>query len=222
VRGPDERKQRLLDQFAQVAKALANPKRLMLLDVLSQGERSVEALARATGLGTTTASAHLQGLRRGGLVTARRAGVRTYYRLAGDEVARLYVILRDVARAHLATAEREISEYLGEGDVEEVSRDELLGRVREGRSVVLDVRPAEEYALGHIAEAISIPVDELDERLGELPEGVEVIAYCRGAYCVFAHDAVCFLRTRGRNAHKLEGGMLEWRLAGMPIIIGDE
>lgn len=221
-REPDARKEVLLEQFVQVAKALANAKRLMLVDVLAQGERSVEALARATGLGTTTASSHLQALRNGGFVTARREGTRTYYRLSGDDVVRLYAILRDVARVHLAEAERAAVDYLGTDEAEQVSREELLDRLGAGDAVVLDVRPAEEFALGHIAGAISIPIDELGERLAELPEDVEVIAYCRGAYCVFAHEAVRLLRSHGLIVFKLEDGMLEWRLAGMPVDTGEE
>lgn len=218
--GHDHYKEALHDKFAQVAKALGNAKRLLLVDVLTQGERTVESLSRATGLGMTTTSAHLQALRHGGVVRTRREGTRTYYRLSGENVARLYIVLRDVARAHLAEVERAVVEYLGSDDTEHVARDELLRRVRAGEVIVLDVRPAEEYNAGHIEAAVSIPIDELHERLTELPGDVEVVVYCRGAYCAFANEAVRLLRARGIATRRLEDGMLEWRLAGLPVAAG--
>lgn len=218
--GHNESREVLLDQFAHVARALGNAKRLLLVDVLSQGERSVEALARATSLGVTTTSVHLQALRQGGIVATRRAGTRVYYRLSSEDVARLYVSLHEVARVHLAGADRAIGDYLGHDDVEYVSREELLERMRTGSVLVLDVRPPEEFGAGHIDGAVSIPVDELRERLAEIPPGAEVVVYCRGRYCVYAHDAVRLLRDQGVAARRLEDGMLEWRLADLPVAVG--
>jgi len=217
--GDPARKAELFDQVARVGKALGSGKRLELLDLLAQGERSVEALARAAGLGLTTASAHLQTLKQAGLVATRRDGTRIHYRLAGPDIADLCVRLRDVAAAHLADVAAHLQAYLGSGaDVDEVvDRAELLRRAQAGDVVVLDVRPVEEYAAGHIPGAVSIPVDQLADRIADLPDGVEVVAYCRGRFCVFAHDAVRLLTARGREARRLEDGMLEWRLAGLPV-----
>ncbi|GAA4929185.1 ArsR/SmtB family transcription factor [Streptomyces coeruleoprunus] len=219
---PDgEPKARLYEAFAATGKALANGKRLELLDLLAQGERSVDALARAARLNLTTASAHLQSLKQAGLVATRRDGVRVHYRLAGDDVARLFALLRKVAEAHQTAVEPARAAYLGayaeSGDSGTVTRDELLARVEAGEVVVLDVRPAEEYAAGHIPGAISIPVDELAARVEELPEGVEVVAYCRGEYCTMARDAVRTLDESGRRAVRLVDGLLEWRLAALPV-----
>ena len=214
--GDSQTKDRLFEQFAAVAKALANPKRLELLDLLAQGERSVEALAATAGLGLTTTSANLQTLRHAGLVTTRREKTRVIYALAGRDVAALYADLRTVAQAYRAETEPARVAYLG-GDVEEVSAEEVLRRAEAGDVVVLDVRPTEEYAAGHVPGAVSVPVGELAARLAELPADTEVVAYCRGAYCVFAHDAVRLLREHGRNARKLVGGMLEWQLGGHPV-----
>ncbi|CAL9343650.1 hypothetical protein SUDANB106_00326 [Streptomyces sp. enrichment culture] len=213
-------KARLYDAFAATGKALASGKRLELLDLLAQGERTVDALAKAAGLNLTTASAHLQTLKQAGLVATRREGVRIHYRLAGDDVARLFALLREVAQTHQAAVEPARTAYLGEEAGREVAREELLARVGSGDVVVLDVRPAQEYAAGHIPGAISIPVDELAERVGELPDGVEVVAYCRGEYCVMAHDAVRLLVEQGRKAIRLSDGMLEWRLADLPVATG--
>jgi len=214
--GDRQTKDRLFEQFAAVGKALANPKRLELLDLLAQGERSVEALAATAGLGLTTTSANLQTLRHAGLVTTRREKTRVIYALAGRDVAALYADLRTVAQAHRAETEPARVAYLG-GDVEEVPAEEVLRRAEAGDVVILDVRPTEEYAAGHIPEAVSVPVGELAARLAELPADREVVAYCRGAYCVFAHDAVRLLREHGRPARKLVGGMLEWQLGGHPV-----
>lgn len=215
--GDRQAKDRLFEQFAQVGKALANPKRLELLDLLAQGPRSVEALAAAAGLGVTTCSANLQTLRQAGLVTGRRDRTRVVYSLAGPDVAALYAGLRSVAQVHRAETDRARRAYLGADDVDELAREELLRRVRAGDVVVLDVRPAEEYAAAHIPGAVSVPVEELPARLAELPADVEVVAYCRGAYCVLAHEAVRLLRGHGRAARRLAEGMLEWRLAGLPV-----
>ena len=215
-------KSELFEQFARVAKALAAPRRLELLDLLAQGERSVDGLARAAGIGMSTASMHLQSLRQAGLVRTRREGTSVHYRLAGDDVAGLYAQVRDVALAHLADADRARVAFLGDdtAPAESVPREELLRRSRQGEVVVLDVRPRHEYVSGHIPGAVSVPVDELEQRLTELPPDVDVVAYCRGAYCVLAYDAVRLLTSRGRSARRLREGMFEWRLAGMPVQTG--
>jgi len=213
------RKEALFDQFARVAKAMASPKRIELLDVLSQGERSVEALAQTTGLKLTTTSAHLQSLRHGGLVATRKQGTRIYYRLAGDDIARLYVSLRTVAVRHIAETERAAREFLGEDEVEAVGREELLDRVRSGSVVLIDVRPAEEFAAGHINGAVSLPLDEVCDWVKDLPLGTEIVAYCRGEYCVLAYDAVRLLRGRGLPARRMKGGMLEWMIEGRPTAV---
>ncbi|HLX47215.1 MAG TPA: metalloregulator ArsR/SmtB family transcription factor [Streptosporangiaceae bacterium] len=210
-------KDALFDQLARVGKALANPKRLQIIDVLAQGERTVESLAQATALKLTTASAHLQTLRAGGLVRGRRDGARIYYRLAAGDVARLYVMLRDVAMMYLAETERVAREFLGEDEVEAISRDDLLDGLRNGELVLLDVRPATEFTAAHIEGAIGIPLDELCQRLSELPADLEVVAYCRGEYCVLAYAAVRLLRSNGWRARRLNGGMLEWSLENRPV-----
>ncbi|MPZ61973.1 MAG: metalloregulator ArsR/SmtB family transcription factor [Propionibacteriales bacterium] len=214
--GDRDAKTALFDQFARVGKALGSGKRLELLDLLAQGERTVESLARTAGLGLTTASAHLQTLKRANLVTTRREGTKIHYRLAGPDVAALYALLRSVANEHLADVEAARTAYLG-SDIDQVTRDELLRRVRSGQVAMIDVRPREEYAAAHIPGAVSIPLDELPERLADIPADQEVVAYCRGAYCVLAHDAVRLLTAKGRPARRLADGMLEWRLADLPI-----
>ncbi|MHB1474471.1 MAG: ArsR/SmtB family transcription factor [Dermatophilaceae bacterium] len=216
-------KTELFEQYARVGKALSAPTRLDLLDLLAQGERTVDALAKAAGVGVSTASMHLQTLRAAGLVRTRKEGTSVHYRLSGDDVAGLYADLRDVALAHLADADRAAVAYLGGDDVgeaEDVPREELMRRARSGQVVVLDVRPHHEYASGHIPGAVSVPVEELEQRLAELPADIQVVAYCRGAYCVLAYDAVRLLTRHGRSAKRLREGMLEWRLAGMPIQSG--
>lgn len=214
--GDRDAKTALFEQFARVGKALGSGKRLELLDLLSQGERTVDGLARAAGLGLTTASAHLQTLKQANLVATRRAGTKIYYRLAGDDVAALYALVRTVASAHLPDVERARAAYLGP-DTDEVTREELLHRVRAGQATVIDVRPAEEYAAGHIPGAVSVPLDDLAHRLADIPMDQEIVAYCRGAYCVLAHDAVRLLAAHGRTARRLADGMLEWRLADLPV-----
>ncbi|MGI8312376.1 ArsR/SmtB family transcription factor [Saccharopolyspora hattusasensis] len=215
--GDRDAKTALFDQFARVGKALGSGKRLELLDLLAQGERTVEALARAAQLGMTTASAHLQTLKQANLVTTRRDGTKIYYRLAGTDVAALYALMRTVANAYLPDVEAARAAYLGPDDAEHVSREELLRRVRLGDVVVLDVRPREEYEAGHIPGAVSIPVEELADKLGEIPADQEIVAYCRGSYCVLAHDAVRLLAAHGRSARRLIDGMLEWQLAELPV-----
>jgi rhodanese-related sulfurtransferase/DNA-binding transcriptional ArsR family regulator len=218
--GDAGRKSELFEQLARVGKALGSGKRLELLDLLAQGPRSVADLAATAGLGLTTASAHLQTLRQAGLVATTRDGTTIRYRLADADVAALYAQLRTVAAAHLPDVDAARVRYLGTQDgedTEQVGREELLRRAQAGEVVVLDVRPAPEFAAGHIPGAVSIPIDELLERLAELPADAEVVAYCRGAYCVFAHDAVRLLTAHGRRAVRLTEGMLEWRLAGQPV-----
>ena len=206
----------LFDQFARVGKALSSGKRLELLDLLAQGERTVESLARASELGLTTASAHLQTLKAANLVITRREGTKVYYRLAGTDVAQLLALSRAVASTHLPDVEAATSAYLGP-ETEQVTRAELLERIQTGQVTVIDVRPREEYASGHIPAALSIPLDELADHLAELRDDHDIVAYCRGAYCVLAHEAVRLLTDHGHTAMRLADGMLEWRLADLPV-----
>lgn len=207
----------LYREFAAVGKALGNPGRLELLDLLAQGPRSVEELAATAGLGMSTCSAHLQTLRESGLVTARREGKRIYYSLTDDDVAELWDSLRRVAQRHRPHTEPARRAYLGPEDTEAVDTAELLRRLGAGETVVLDVRPAPEYAAGHLPGAVHIPLEQLAGRLAELPADREIVAYCRGRYCVLAHDAVRLLSTHGLSARRAVDGMLEWRLAGHPV-----
>lgn len=209
-------KSALFDQFARVGKALSSGKRLELLDLLAQGERTVDGLARACELGLSTTSAHLQTLKAANLVTTRREGTKVIYRLAGTDVAQLLALVRTVASAHLPDVEAAARAYLGQG-TEEVTRDELLDRIKTGQITVIDVRPREEYDAGHIPSAVSAPLDELAGYLAELPADRAIVAYCRGAYCVLAHEAVRLLIEQGYTAVRLSDGMLEWRLADLPV-----
>ena len=208
----------LYEQLARIGKVVVHPKRIELLDLLCQAERSVEALAEATGLKLTTTSAHLQVMRQARLVETRREGTRVYYRAAGEEVCRFVGALGDLARARLAEVDQ-ILRSLGTdaSGTERVSRTELLERARSGDVVVLDVRPVEEYAAGHIPGAVSLPLEHLEARLDELDPGLEVVAYCRGPLCLLAPEAVARLRARGRRARCLEEGLPEWRQAGLPV-----
>jgi rhodanese-related sulfurtransferase/DNA-binding transcriptional ArsR family regulator len=217
--GDRDHKTALFDQFARVGKALASGKRLELLDLLAQGERDVASLAAAADLGVTTASAHLQTLRQANLVTTRRDGTRIVYRLAGRDVADLFARLRGVARSRLPDVEAARVAYLGDDGGEPVTRDQLQRLAETTGVTVLDVRPAEEYAAGHIPGAVGIPLNELADRLAELPDDAQIVAYCRGAYCVLAHDAVRLLHAHGRDAARLADGMLEWRLADLPVTV---
>ncbi|CAL9368931.1 hypothetical protein SUDANB176_00824 [Streptomyces sp. enrichment culture] len=214
--GNSQLKAELYEQFARIGKAFGSGKRLELLDLIAQGERTVESLAKAAELGLTTASAHLQALKRAGVVTTRKEGTRVYYRLAGEDVAALYVLIRNVAQNHIAETERARAAYLGE-ETEAIGREELLARAKEGSVIVLDVRSHEEYLSGHIPGALSVPLEELGERLTALPSDRDIVAYCRGSYCVLAHEAVRLLRSQGRSAVRLEDGMLEWRVDGLPV-----
>lgn len=211
-------KNELHDAFAEVGKALANGHRIELLDLLAQGERSVEVLASRADISVALASAHLQALRRSGLVASRRDGNRVLYRLADDDVYALLASLRTVA-SRLGEAERAAQRFLGLPQ-EAVSRLELTARVRAGDAVVVDLRPADEFEAGHIAGALSIPLPELEARLAELPADVEVVAYCRGPYCAMSPQAVALLERAGRRARRLEDGYPEWRLAGLPVETG--
>ena len=218
-----EAKTALYEQFARIGKGLANPKRLELLDLLSQGERSVEALASVAGLGLSTASMHLQALKEAGLVASRREGTFIHYRLAGQDVGALFSMLREVATAHLAEVDRAAIRYLGENPhdlAEAVERSDLLQRVRAGEVVVLDVRPTLEYEAGHIPGAISVPLEQLENFLSRPMKEKDIVVYCRGAYCVLAYDAVRKLKMKGRRALRLQEGMLEWHLAGLPVESG--
>jgi rhodanese-related sulfurtransferase/DNA-binding transcriptional ArsR family regulator len=213
----------LYEQFALTGKAVANPKRVELLELLAQGARTVEALARATGMGVTNTSAHLQVLRRAGLVETNKQGTHVRYRLAGDDVAAFIVALRDLARDRLADVDRVVRDYFVARDsLQPLTRMELLERAGRGDVVILDVRPAEEFAAGHIPGALSIPLDRLDENFSRLPRRRPVVAYCRGPYCVLAPEAVARLRAHGFNARRLEDGMPEWRLAGLPVATGTD
>ncbi|HET8601814.1 MAG TPA: metalloregulator ArsR/SmtB family transcription factor [Segeticoccus sp.] len=208
----------LFDELAVVGKAFASAKRLEIIELLAQSPHSVEEISRATGQGMSTVSAHLQILRASRLVRTHREGTRVIYRLAGEDVAVLFARLGVTARTHSPDVEAALDAYLGSGgeDVQEVSREELLARLRTGEVTLLDVRPPEEFRAGHIPGALSMPLGDLAEHLSELPAG-DLVAYCRGAYCVLAHDAVTLLHTQGRPARRLEDGMLEWRLARLPI-----
>jgi len=213
-------KQAIFTEFAAVARALGHAHRLELLEHLGQGERSVDALADRVGLSIANASQHLQQLRRAGLVNNRRDGKFILYRLAEDGVVGLLASLRQVAERNLAEVDRIRRGYFAERDsLEPVTRAELLDRVGAGLVTVLDVRPEDEYLRGHLPGAANIPLAELEERLAELDPEREVIAYCRGAYCVFSFEAVAALRARGRSARRLEDGFPEWRAAGLPVSV---
>ncbi|MCP9943577.1 ArsR family transcriptional regulator [Streptomyces somaliensis] len=210
-------KAQLHDAFAASGKAPASGRRLELLDLPVQGERTVDALARAAGLNPTTASARLRTLKRAGFVATRREGVRVHHRLAGDDVARLFALLRKVAGRHQAAVPPARDAYLGRDGAAEVSRDELLDRIDAGDDVVLDVRPVEEYRAGHIPGAVSVPVGELAGRIDEPPRDTEIVVHCRGEYRRLAHDALRLLTGRGRRAIRLRDGMLERRLSELPV-----
>lgn len=216
-----EAKDALYEQFARVGKAVTSPRRIELIELLAQGERGVDALARASGLGVTTTSAHLQVLRGARLVATRRAGTRVLYRLAGEDVVELVALVRRLAQVHLAEVEQVVDAYFTARDtLAPVGRDELLARATSAEVLVLDVRPREEFEAGHIPGAVSIPLEELRARLDELPSDLEVVAYCRGPYCVLAPQAVELLAAHGIRARRLAEGLPEWRLAGLPVAVG--
>jgi rhodanese-related sulfurtransferase len=215
-------KDALFDGFAEVAKALASGRRAEIVELLNQGERSVEEIATEIGQSVANTSHHLRAMARAGLLATRRDGTRIFYRLASDRVGDLWAALRDVAGEHVAGLERLAGAYLGDRDgVDVVDRDELLARLRRREVVVLDVRPAAEYAAGHIAGARSVPVSELRRHLRALPRDADVVAYCRGPYCVYADEAVRELNRRGFRARRLVDGFPEWRRAGLPVGAGE-
>lgn len=211
-------KQALLAEFAAVARALGSPQRLEMLEHLGQGERAVEALAGRVGLSVANASQHLQQLKRAGLVTARRDGKFVLYRLVDERVVVLLRALFDVGERNLAEVDRILRSYFAARDgLEPVTREALLARTRDGRVTVLDVRPADEFAAGHLPGAVNIPLAALEARLAELDPAQEIVAYCRGPYCVLSFEAVAALRARGFQARRLEDGLPEWRAAGLPL-----
>jgi len=216
-------KDALFAAFAEVAKALASGRRAEIIDVLAQGERSVDELAGEIAQSVANTSHHLRALARAGVVTTRRDGTRIYYRLAGERVAELWTAMRDVAADHVSGLEKLAAAYLGDRDgIGVVGRKELADRLRRGEVAVLDVRPEAEYTAGHIAGARSVPMTTLRRQLRSLPKEVEVVAYCRGPYCVYADDAVRELHKRGFRARRLEDGFPEWKRAGLPVVAGEE
>src|SRR5437868_2585202 len=208
-----DRKGALFEAIAVMGKAFASATRLELLDLLAQGPRPVEELARASGQSTANTSQHLQALHAAGMVTRTREGTRVRYAIAGDRALRLWLALRNASVAQLGEVERAARAYLG-SDVEAIGRDELIERMNRGDVVLLDVRPTEEFDAGHIDGAQSIPIGEFEQHLAELPEDREFVAYCRGPFCAYAHDAVRRLQATGREAKRLDIGWPEWRLAG--------
>ena len=216
--GDRQAKDALFDAFGEGAKALANGRRAELIDVLAQGERHVEELAVEIGQSVANTSFHLRVLATTGLVITRRDGTRIYYRLVSERVADLWAALRDVAAAHHDQLDELAAAYVGDRSrLEQIGRDELVDRIATGEVLVVDVRPVAEYAAGHIAGALSIPIDDLAASIKALPTDVEVVAYCRGPYCVYADDAVRLLRRRGRTARRLEDGFPEWQRAALPV-----
>jgi rhodanese-related sulfurtransferase len=222
--GSASSKTRLYDGFAAVGKALSSGRRLELLDVLAQGPRSVERLAAEIGQGVANTSSHLQVLLGAGLVTTERDGNRVVYALAGAAVEDLWAALRAMTQAHAAALDRLAFEYLGDrSELETITRADLAERLQHvPRPLVLDVRPAAEFLAGHVPGAVSVPPDELPTRVRRLPTADDVVAYCRGSYCIYADDAVRALRRRGVRAARLEDGFPEWRRAGLPVAVGDE
>jgi len=215
---PVNPKRDVFHNLARIGTALSSPIRLEFLELLAQGERSVDELATLTGTSVANTSQHLQKLKAAGLITGRKEGQYVFYRLAGDEVVALLGALGRAGEAYLAEVERTVRLYFAaKDDLEPVPARELLDRARKGLVTVLDVRPPEEFAAGHVAGAINIPVHELEQRLAELPRRKEVSAYCRGPYCLMSYDAVDLLRRKGLKARRLEDGLPEWRLAGLPV-----
>ena len=209
---------RLFEQFAGVAKALSHVHRLELLELLAQGERNVEALAKVAGLTTANTSRHLQHLRLAGLVASRKKGLFVFYRVAGDDVIDLLRSLQRTGQRHIGEVSRVVEGYFRERDsLEPISREELRQRSKNGLVTVLDIRPAEEYESGHIPGAINVPLKDIEKCMEDLPKGQDVIAYCRGSYCVLAYEAVAMLRERGFGAQRLEEGYPEWKAAGFPV-----
>jgi rhodanese-related sulfurtransferase len=216
--GDGQAKDSLFDAFGEVARALGNGRRAELVDVLAQGERHVDELAAEIGQTLANTSFHLRVLATAGLVTTRRDGTRIFYRLASPRVGELWSALRDVTAAHHEQLDELAAAYLGDRDrLEQIGRKELAERIAAGDVVVIDVRPAAEFAAGHISGALSIPIGELAANIRDLPAGVEVVAYCRGPYCVFADDALRLLHRLSRSARRLEDGFPEWARADLPV-----
>jgi rhodanese-related sulfurtransferase len=214
-------KQALFEQLALVARALGSAARLELLDFLAQGERTVENLAAVSGLSVANTSKHLQQLRHAGLVTARREGLHVHYSMSGDDVLDTVAALRGLAASRLAEVDRLVASYLtSKDDLEPVASAELMARADAGLVTVLDVRPPEEFVQGHLPGAINVPVSELKKRFAEIPQNREVVAYCRGPWCVLSFEAVALLRARGYKAWRLNGGLPEWRQEGRPVSFG--
>jgi rhodanese-related sulfurtransferase len=211
----------LYEQFARIGKAVASARRVELLDLLCQGERSVEALARTTGMTVTNASQHLQTLRAAHLVEARKEGTKVLYRVADEAVCRFFLGLCELAHGRLAEVDQFVHRYLDGDGFESLTREELFTRMTKGAVVLLDVRPPEEYAAGHIAGAVSVPVGLLEELLDTVPADAEVVAYCRGPYCQLSSRALEILRAHGLHARRLVDGFPEWRLAGLPVAAGE-
>ena len=211
-------KKKLFENFARVAKALASANRLELLEALAQGERSVDGLAQASGMSVANTSNHLRIMREGGLVQSRKEGTQVIYRLSGDKVALLLADIRHVAEQHLAEVQRIVQDNFNSRDkLTPVRRDELLGLVKSGEAMVIDVRPSTEFDAGHIAGAVNIPLESLTQRLSKLPKDQEIVAYCRGPYCMMSFDAVEQLRQHGYRARRLEDGYPEWKTDQLPV-----
>ncbi len=216
-------KRRIYEEFARIGSALSSAGRLELLEVLAQGERTVEVLAREAGMSVANASHHLAALRAASLVEARKVGLYVHYRLAGEDVDALLRLLRLVGERHLAEVGDIVTRFFSSRDaLEPVCQEELVARARAGTVLVLDVRPREEFEAGHIPGALSVPLAKLEAQVAKLPRHREIVAYCRGPYCVLAFRAVEVLRARGRNARRLEGGLPEWRAAGLPVAVPHE
>ncbi|MBC8211238.1 MAG: metalloregulator ArsR/SmtB family transcription factor [Gammaproteobacteria bacterium] len=208
----------LFNQFARVGKALSNGNRLELLEFLAQGERSVEALAKVSGLSVGNTSQHLKQLRQAGLVASRKEGLNVHYRLSGDDIIQLLDVMRQVAERNITDIQHLVNSFLSvKDDLEPILRDELLQRVKDDLVSVIDVRPAEEYAAGHVPGAINVPLNKLESYLDQLGTGQEIVAYCRGPHCVLAFEAVARARIKGVRARRLQDGFPEWKLAGLPV-----
>jgi rhodanese-related sulfurtransferase/predicted transcriptional regulator len=214
----NEFKQRLFEQFAKVGKALSSPSRLEIMEFLAQSEKSVENLATLTGLSFANTSQHLQQLRHAGMVSARKEGQRVFYSLADEATIDLLNMLRNIAEKNLAEVDQIINTYLKVKDtLEPVEAEDLLERIKDGLVIVLDVRPADEYAAGHVPGSVNVPMKELEKQIKKLDNKKEIIAYCRGPYCVLSYDTVALLRNKGFKARRLKDGMPEWKRAGLPV-----
>jgi rhodanese-related sulfurtransferase/DNA-binding transcriptional ArsR family regulator len=214
-------KEALFEALASAGKALSSGRRAEIVDLLAQGERSVEEIAAELDQSVANTSHHLRNLARAGLVRTRRDGTRVFYGLASEHVAHLWTVVREVAAEHVAEVDRLAQAYLGRQDgLQPITRDELARRLRRGEATVIDVRPPAEYEVGHVEGARSFPIRDLKQRLNAVPRGGELVAYCRGPYCVFADDAVRLLRSQGFEARRLEDGFPEWKRAGLPVAVG--